>query len=297
MYFSQNFNLPFYVTKFIKFLKRTNKSEETIKGYSTDLKLFNTFIYQEYEGNILLEQLTRNDLLDYLDHLQRERGYKLNSVSRHLSTLKSLYKFLVDEMNFKDNVAARIKHTKAYVPLPTILEPHEVSHLLSVAKKHNYYYFILFSLIYFTGSRITPITQLEKSNVFINEKKLYFPVIKGGEDLHLPIHDELVPTLKQFLLNHPAPLSKYVFHSPRSYIKPIDPQTVRGQLKEIVKKAKIEKRVTPHILRHCTATHLTILGVDQKYIASILGHKDLRSTARYQQLHVDNLRSSINRLS
>jgi site-specific recombinase XerD len=244
----------------------------------------------------MLEQLTRNDILDYLAYLQNDKGYKPNSVYRHLSSLKSFYRFLVDELNIKENVAAKVKHQKVYTPLPPILDVQEIERLLKAAKKYSLYFYTLVSILYYTGSRITPVISLEKKNVNLKDSKIYFPKIKGGEDLYLPIHEKLMPILDFFLENHPAPAYPYVFHSPRNPGVHIDAQTVRMHINRIKKLAGIEKRVTPHIIRHCTATHLTLAKVDQKFISSILGQKDPRSTARYQQLNVDNLRDSLNLL-
>lgn len=296
MYYNSNFDLPVYVNKFIKYLHRCNYSEETIYGYTADLKIFSEFIYNEYQGQVLVEQLTRNDILDYMVYLQNIKKYKPNSVYRHLSSLKSFYRFMFDELNIKDNVAARVKHQKVYIPLPPILDIEEMEKLLKTAGEYSLYFFVLLSTLYYTGSRITPVVTLLKKNVDFKDEKIYFPKIKGGEDLYLPMHEKLVPILREFIDNHPAPAYPYVFHSPRNPGESIDPQTVRMHLKKITKLAGIEKRVTPHIIRHCTATHLTLARVEQKFIMSILGQRDLRSPARYQQLVVDNLRDSVNLL-
>lgn len=294
--YSHHYNLPFFKQKFLRYLKRRDFAEETIVGYEKDLKMFNEFIYDEYDGNILLEQITKSDLYDYLSFLHYDKGYKQTTIQRHLSTLKSLYRFLVDEMGFKENIAAKIRHKSVYVPLPPILTIEEKEQLLSTASEYGEYFFTLISTLFYTGGRITATTQLQKKNVDFKDSKLYFPRIKGGKDLYLPIHEKLEPILENFLQNHPARSYPYVFHSPRNPSKPISPSTVRFHLRKIKKMAGIEKRVTPHIIRHTMATHLTIEGVDQRYIMAILGHSDPRATARYQQLVVENLRDPLNKL-
>jgi site-specific recombinase XerD len=292
--YNQQYDLPFLKQKFLRHLKRNNYSEETIDGYMKDLKLFGEYIYTAYEGVILVQELQREDLLDYLTYLKEMKKYKVNSVSRHLSTLKSFYRYLFDERIINDNVAARIKHFKAYVPLPAILDIGEIELLLQTAKEYKQFFFVMFSLIYYTGSRITPVITLEKKNIDLKTRKIYFPKVKGGKDLYLPIHDKLIPVLTEFLERHPADMSPYVFPSPRNIYAPVDAVTARLHLNRVVKKAGITKRVTPHILRHCMATHLTTAQVPQKFVAEMLGHSDLRSTIRYQHLHVEDLRDHIN---
>jgi integrase/recombinase XerD len=291
----QQFDLHIYAQKFLRHLKRQKYSEETITGYAKDLKKFSQFIYTAYEGRIFTEELQREDLLDYLSFLE-EQKMKPNTIARNLSTLKSFYKFLVYEMDFKIDVAARIKHPKVYTPLPNILDFDEVQLLLKTAKEYSDFYHTFFSVLYYTGSRITPIRVLPKKDVDLKNKKIYLYKTKNGRDLHLPLNEKLCSLLGDFLRKNRNDGSIYVFKSSKVHDQPISAPEVRKTLKLIAKQAGITKRVTPHILRHCTATHLTLLDVDQKFIASILGHRDLRSTARYQQLKVDDLRPSINKL-
>lgn len=289
------YDVNFYIEKFLRHLKRRNYSPETTTGYMKDLKNFNKFIYEEYSGAITMEQIQKEDLLDFLTFLQ-EKGLKPNTVFRHLSTLKSFYKFLVFDMNFKIDVASRIRHSKVYTPLPAILTFEEVDRLLEKAKEYSFYYFVFYSLLYFTGSRIKPILHLEKENIDLVKGQIYLPYVKGGRDHYLPIAEDIKQILTTFLKNHPSPESKFVFSSPKYPEQPINASVFRIALKKIAVLAGIEKRVTPHILRHCTATHLTLRGADQKFIATVLAHSDLRSTARYQQLNVEDLRSTIDLL-
>lgn len=88
----------------------------------------------------------------------------------------------------------------------------------------------------------------------------------------------------------------YVFPSTRCPDRPHSASDIRNKLRWTASQAGLNSLITPHILRHCTATHLTIRTVPQHTIASILGHADLRSTMRYQHLVVDHLRDSLNML-
>ena len=88
--------------------------------------------------------------------------------------------------------------------------------------------------------------------------------------------------------------NQYIFYSKKIPDQPISAADIRMKLRLITKEAGIKKRVTPHSIRHCTATHLTIKKIEQRTIANILGHTDLRSTARYQHLSIEHLREPIN---
>jgi site-specific recombinase XerD len=296
MLFTSRTDVTTYINKFLRHLKRQNYSEATLEGYTKDLQQFSEFLMKLYEGNVFMEEVTKEDVLDYLNH-QQQRGLKPNSVSRHLSSIKSLYKFLVYEMNFKVDVGARIKQAQIYTPLPQVLTEEELHLLLKAAKKMSNFYYTFFSLLYYTGSRLTPIRILKLKDVDLKNKKVYLAKTKNGQDLHLPLNEKATEILQNHISSLDTPFNEFVFPSPKFHNQPISAPDVRVNLKKISKKAGIEKRVTPHIIRHCTATHLTLKNVDQKFIASVLGHRDLRSTARYQQLNVENLRPTLNKLN
>ncbi|SOB90581.1 integrase/recombinase XerD [Ureibacillus xyleni] len=291
-----NFDLPVYTKKFFRHLKRKNYSPETINGYEKDLKKFTAFMYDLYDGYILTEEINKDDILEYLDFL-RDQTYKPNSIARYFSSVRSLYKYLVIELDFKTNPTLGITTRNVYVPLPEILDPDEMKLILSTAKELSELHYALLNLIYYTGSRITAARTLLKQNIDLKNNKIYFPRIKGGRDLYLPLHPTLHELLSDYMLKTRNNGSDYLFPSPKFINKPISAADVRVNLKKIVKQCNITKRVTPHVIRHCTATHLTLLGVDQKYIASVLGHTDFRSTARYQHLNVEDLRPAMEKLT
>ncbi|MFB6468991.1 tyrosine-type recombinase/integrase [Cytobacillus sp. Hz8] len=106
----------------------------------------------------------------------------------------------------------------------------------------------------------------------------------------MPLHPRLTVIMERYLEQYKGNGSPYVFQSPKVKNTPISACEIRINLRKAAEAAGITKRVTPHILRHSVTTHLTVLGVEQVFIAAVLGHIDLRSTSRYQHLCVDNLR-------
>ena len=235
--------------------------------------------------------VTKEDILDFQDTLTR-KGYAKNTIARNISTIKSFSKFLFNEMDYGDDPGSKVKTPKVFTPLTTVLTEEQMSDFLLVAKQYSPFYHVLTSFLYYTGSRITPVVTLLKENVNLEERKIYFPKIKGGKDLYLPLHEQLTDLLFSHRYSYRKE-SKYVFPSPKFLDKPISATDVRYHLKKIQKLADIQVKITPHVIRHCTATHLTLKGADQRYLAAILGHSDLRSTMRYQHLNVENLRDTL----
>lgn len=281
---------------FFAHLERMGYSLDTQTAYEKDLLFFERFIVsRKEERDFLIDHISKEDLLMFIDY-GREMLHKPNTIARRLSTIKSFYKFLVNELDFPIDLAARVKLPKVYVPLIDILTEREIRELLHESEKLDPFYHLLFSMIYYTGSRLTPVRTLEKKNVSLTERVLYFPRVKGGRDLYLPIHHKLVNLLEVHFQKPFIQENCYVFPSKKFPSQPISAADVRLKLARVIKAAQINKRVTPHTLRHCTATHLTIKHIDQRTIASILGHTDLRSTARYQHLSIEHLRDPLNHL-
>lgn len=281
------------VELFMEHLERNCYSTETADGYSKDLEYFRQFVSQRTANEqFLMTMIQKDDLIAFMDD-GRTRGNKPSTVGRRLSTLKSFYKFLVYELDFPFDVAARIRVPKAYIPLKGILSEGEVKRLLSAAEAMHPYYHLLFSILYYTGSRLTPVRTLEKRHVQMEKRIIYFPKVKGGKDQYLPLHNRLRDLFDQYFTDQLPPGSRYVFPSPKCPDQPISASHIRNKLRIAATLAGIDTPISPHTLRHCTATHLTIQNVPQHTIASILGHTDLRSTMRYQHLAVDYLREAL----
>ncbi|MEK4406199.1 tyrosine-type recombinase/integrase [Sporosarcina sp. FSL K6-6792] len=114
--------------------------------------------------------------------------------------------------------------------------------------------------------------------------------------MYLPLHDQLKGLFEQYFAKYDLEEHGYVFPSTLCPDQPLSVSDIRNKLRWTASQAGLNSLITPHTLRHCTATHLTIRTVPQHTIASILGHADLRSTMRYQHLAVDHLRDSLNML-
>lgn len=294
MIFEVKNNYEIYTKKFLMYLNRNGYSEETVSGYTKDLNKFYEHLVNTYGKQVTILDITKDDILDFQDLLTK-KGYAKNSIARHISTIKSFSKYLFNEADYGDDPGSKVRTPKVFTPLTTVLTQEQMKIFLDTAKRHSPFYYVLASFLYYTGSRITPAITLAKKHVYLEEQKVYFPKIKGGKDLYLPLHPKLTELLYEHIYSYRVE-SDYVFPSPKFINKPISAGDVRINLKKIQVQAGIDVKITPHVIRHCTATHLTLKGADQRYLAAILGHSDLRSTMRYQHLNVENLRDTLSEL-
>ena len=120
---------------------------------------------------------------------------------------------------------------------------------------------------------------------------------KGGKDRFVMLSPRLLEILRGYWVKV-QPQGGYLFPG-RKAGRPITRAAVRKALAAAAAKAKLRKRVTPHLLRHSFATHLLEAGTDIRVIQVLLGHSSIRTTACYTQVserHIGSVRSPLDRL-
>ena len=121
---------------------------------------------------------------------------------------------------------------------------------------------------------------------------------KGDKDRYVMLSPRLLATLRAYWRLRP-PRGPYLFPSPRPG-KALSRMAVFHVVRRAARRAGLRKRVNPHMLRHCFATHLLEAGTDIRVIQVLLGHRSLRTTARYvlvSRAHVGTVQSPLDALS
>jgi site-specific recombinase XerD len=175
--------------------------------------------------------------------------------------------------------------------LPTILSQEEVTLLIEAAPT-SFYRTILMTL-YGTGVRRAELTRLKVSDIDSRRMVVHIQGGKGGQDRDVM----LSPVLLEELRAHWRRLRKksvWLFPGNRwhSGDHPTDTKTPYHACAAAARCAGIKKRVYPHVLRHCFATHLLESGADLHTIQILLGHHDLKETARYLHLSQRHLHAT-----
>jgi len=262
-------------------LEIQGKSKNTIKTYSGIVKKFLEFLINN--GIIITDTKSINDSLDknlilkFLAESKVKKKLDSNSLRLYVRAISSFLKFLDNE-----NLAKQIKAPKVDKRLPKFITYDELNKLLENAE--NYRDKLIIKFLFYTGVRVSELIKIKKNDIIFEEGfvKVYG---KGGKERILPIPKELLNELKD-----------YINKINTENIFPLSSRQVERIIKNIARKAGINKKVTPHVLRHSLATTLLSKGVDIRYIQEILGHSSLNITQIYTHVVPNQLKEIYNKV-
>lgn len=265
--FGKNSHNPFY-TKMLNEMKFRRLSESTIKSYVNSVNGLAEFY------NIPLEQISNEEIQDYLLYLQEERGLAWNTCNIAASGLLFFYN-VVANRDTKLNLPVR-KHKQS---LPEVLSQPDVELLLNSVS--NMKERIILMTAYSAGLRVSELVNLRFNDIDSQRMTIRIVDSKGNKDRYTILSSKLLKTLRNYYLCSKP--ENYLFPS-KDLEKKISTVTAQRIYTKTKIKAKITKGKGIHTLRHSFATHMYESGVDIRIIQKLLGHKSIQSTLIYTHI-------------
>jgi integrase/recombinase XerD len=268
-------------------------SNKTIESYSNDLNRYVLFLSENG-----ITDISEEDTYLILKHLivLRDEGLSPRSRARHLVTLRSFYKFMYQEKKIKKDPSKLIDFPKSGLTLPDTLSVQEVLELIDApdsTKHRGLRDAAMIELLYAAGLRVSELVGLKTTDVNL-EASFVRAFGKGAKERIVPIGnfaktkiDNYVTYSKPYLLK--GNLSKYLFVARAG--NPMTRQGFWKLLNRYALLAKINKKISPHTLRHSFATHLLEGGADLRVVQLMLGHSDIATTQIYTHITKDHLKS------
>ena len=280
-------NLSTYFKDFENFLKlERNLSINTIKSYKSDLKKFNVFLS---DTNFKQLSLLNSEIV-------REFLYKQSKIvsaktqGRIISTLKTFFNFLVLEKLIKESPIENIDYPKIHSKIPLVLSTNEIDKIINCAfsKKFGLRNQTIIEVIYSCGLRVSELTEMKISNLFFDESLVKI-LGKGNKERFIPLSG----VAKKLLLNYIKYERKNISNDKQNVDivflnnrgKKLTRVMVYNIINDAALEAKINKKISPHTLRHSFATHLIENGADIISIQKMMGHENIVTTEKY--LHVN----------
>jgi integrase/recombinase XerD len=266
-------------------LQRRNYSEITTRKYLQYVTAFARHFGKSPD------QLGPNELRSYQAYLLQERKVTPGTAVNCVAALRFFFVKTLKRHQFREF----LPYPKDHRRLPTVLSPEEVSRLINAAG--TLFRRTLLMTLYGTGMRRSELAHLKVGD--IDSQRMIIRVVagKGGKDRDLPLSPTLLETLREYW--HWRKPKLYMFPTRTRGLpmeEPISDKTVWIACSEAARRAGINKRVTPHTLRHSWATHLLEAGTDLRTIQVLLGHGDLETTAQYLHLSRRHLQAVSNPL-
>ncbi|RLC75338.1 MAG: site-specific tyrosine recombinase XerD [Chloroflexi bacterium] len=279
-----------YLDIFLDYLKiEKGLSSNTVNAYRADLEKY--FIFLKKKGKKSLEEVTKEDIIDFLFSLRETHA--ISSIARFFSSIRSFYRFLFREKILKTDPTQLIEYPKLEKKIPGVLDFWEVERLLktpSLRTPQGIRDRAILEVMYATGLRVSELARLRLKDVNIEIGFLRCQG-KGSKERIIPLGRIAKKFLEKYLFNARPKLlkgkeSEFLFLAQGGH--PLSRQSIWKMIKKMVKRAKIKKEVSPHTLRHSFATHLLERGADLRSVQEMLGHASITTTQIYT--HINRLR-------
>ena len=275
-----------------------NYSEYTINGYVNDIEEFAEYLKSEGFGSLLSINV-KNVPRYYLSHLTSS-NFKSKSISRKLSSLRTFYRFLMNEGIFSENPFEDIETPKADRTLPKVLYKDEIDAIFNSIDTKTAFGkrdMLILELLYGSGLRVSELCSLEESNIdFANELIKVFG--KGHKERYVPMNEHTIKALHEYIqVGRKEILLKKELDDPKKLLlnhrgTELTPRGVRVILDNIISKTSENTHIHPHMLRHTFATHLLDGGADLRSVQEMLGHSHLSSTQIYTHVSSEQMKKS-----
>jgi integrase/recombinase XerD len=261
-------------------LQRRNYSHETIRSYVHAVEDF------ARRFNCPPDRLGPQHIRQYQAELFQKRNLSSGTVGIRLAALRFFYtKTLRRNWSIADTPYPKRTHR-----LPTILSQEEVAQLIDAGRTPCER--ILLMTLYATGVRRSELTHLKISDIDSQRMVVHIRDGKGRKDRDVMLSPKLLTALRTDWRFYHRQSSTWLFPSNYRKDRPIDTKTVWHACQKAAQRAGLQKRVHPHTLRHCFATHLYEAGTDLRAIQVLLGHEDLKDTLIYVHLAIQRLNAT-----
>jgi len=265
-------------------------SSNTINSYRRDLQNFAKFI--ENNAELPLLDVKHEHIAKYLAHLG-DQEFASSTLDRKMDSLRTFYKFLVAERYINDNPTLTMEPLRSWNKLPIVLSIAEMESLINqpdISKPLGLRDKALLEVMYACGLRVSEVVNLLITD--LNPEIGYIRCLgKGNKERVVPVGSMALEAVKKYLdsgrpnLN---PKEDWLFINYKG--EKLTRDGVRWIIQEIAESVGIQKKITPHTLRHCFATHMLEHGADLRSLQEMLGHASISTTQIYTHVNSERLK-------
>ncbi len=284
------------IARFLSYLRyEKNASPHTVTSYGRDLKQLALFLDQEGLSLASVSHLTIRRFLTSL----HEHGLAKSSVARKLAAIRAFLSYAEQKRWVRDNAAKIVATPKKERKMPNFLSEQEIQAFFSwpettdpLARRDR----AILELLYATGIRVSELVGLNEEEVSFKERLIRVRG-KGKKERIVPFGRKAAESLRAYLEVRPQLIpkaaaskrleTKAVFINRRG--TRLTCRSVERIVQKYLRRQAVQRRVSPHSLRHSFASHLLSRGADVRAIQELLGHESLATTEKYTHLDLRRL--------
>lgn len=275
-----------FIGQFLNYIKNEKElSKNTQKSYLRDLKQFRHYL-NKY-SSVGLINVNKTIIITYLVYLQKG-GKSASTIARSLASLRSFYQYLLNNGFIDVDPTNNLRSPKQEKKVPNILNPKEVDILLSKPVSTSFKGArdkAMLELLYATGIRVSELVSLNVDSINFDINIII--VNEDGYDSNsrlIPMGNKASSCLKKYIDEYRVETLKNIEEKALFMNYQGTRLTRQGFwkiLKYYTEKTNINKKITPHTLRHSFAVHILQNGADLKSVQKMLGHSDISTTQKY----------------
>ena len=279
-------NLPRRVEAFLAAKRIDGCRPKTIKGYRERLKMFMT------QCSKPVQQITTDDLREYLAYLVDERHLMDNSVQAHINTLRSFFSWLVDEDNIRKSPMRKIKSLK----IDKLRSRHPLTaEQLELVRDgcRGYKEKALVEFLVSSGCRVSEVAGLRVDDIDWRDRKCKV-IGKGNKErtVYFSVRAKLM--LQLYIAERRG--GEALFASSRAPYEPLTDRGIEKMISKLGKRIGMERPLYPHLMRHTFASHALNCGMELTIIQHLLGHSDPKTTLIYAEIDPIRVQYEYNRM-
>jgi integrase/recombinase XerD len=272
----RSFSVAPVVDRFTRMLQSQERSPCTVKQYGHIARMFLGYVQKP------LENVAPQDLNNFREHLVLERHYSKNSLYTTVRGLTCLFR------SFGLATAEQLEAPRRPARLPHYLTEEETHRLFDAVHDNARDSAILHVLAY-CGLRVGELSRLSVEDVDLSSNILHVRSGKGDRDREVIIEEKTRAAIDRYTTE------RALAGQSGGRLFPVSPVTVERMVRSSAERAQINRRVTPHMLRHTLATTLLSRGCDIRYIQKLLGHASVATTQIYTHVDTAALREAYRR--
>lgn len=281
-----------YINKFLDTIRYEKKySDYTINGYSKDLDMFLEYLQ---DNNIKsFNKVEYQNIRLYINYMH-DNGYSNKTLSRMISALRSLFKYLKSCDYIDNNPMLLVSNPKLPKGLPKCLNFEETEKLLNVFDSSTIGIrdSLILEVLYSTGIRVGEIVNIKIKDIDFSDKTIKING-KGNKDRIVYYGTRCSELLNKYMDNSYNKLNinnlDYLIISKTG--KKISDREIRKIVDTAAIKSGLNFKISPHVLRHTFASHMLMDGADLRSVQELLGHENLSTTQIYTHITNERIRN------